>query len=209
MPGALALPVPCSRPTAGAGAELKSTACVARGARAWVGPHVGDLREAATLASYREGVAHLERLFAVHPALVAHDLHPDYLSTAWALEREGVETVAVQHHHAHLAAVLAEHGETRPAVGAIFDGAGLGTDGTVWGGELLAGDLAGSERRDCGRCGCPAATGPPASRGGWRARGWSPAGLTRPGRRRRCAAASTRRRGPGWRSSRAAASRRP
>jgi hydrogenase maturation protein HypF len=148
VPGALALPVACARPTAGAGAELKSTFCVARGARAWVGPHVGDLKEPATLASYREGVAHLERLFAVRPELVAHDLHPDYLSTAWALERDGAETVAVQHHHAHLAAVLAEHGETRPAVGAIFDGAGLGPDGTVWGGELLAGDLA-----DCARLG--------------------------------------------------------
>ena len=75
-----------------------------------------------TLSSFREGIEHFEHLFAVEPELVAHDLHPDYLSTRYALEREGVESVAVQHHHAHLAACLAEHGERGPAVGAIFDG---------------------------------------------------------------------------------------
>jgi hydrogenase maturation protein HypF len=85
-------------------------------------------------------------LFEVTPQVVAHDLHPDYLSTRYALEREGVELVGVQHHHAHLAATLAEHGETGPAVGAIFDGTGYGTDGTVWGGELLVGGLHGYER---------------------------------------------------------------
>jgi hydrogenase maturation protein HypF len=78
--------------------------------------------------------------------VVVHDLHPDYLSTAYARERDGVELVGVQHHHAHLAACLAEHGEQGPAVAAIYDGSGLGTDGTVWGGELLVGDLHGFER---------------------------------------------------------------
>jgi hydrogenase maturation protein HypF len=91
-------------------------------------------------------VTHFERLFAVTPEVVAHDLHPDYASTAYALEREGVATVGVQHHHAHLAACLAEHGADGPAVGAIYDGSGLGTDGAVWGGELLAGDLRGCAR---------------------------------------------------------------
>ena len=85
-------------------------------------------------------------MFAVAPELVAHDLHPDYLSTQYALELDGVELLGVQHHHAHLAACLAEHGVTAPAVGAIFDGTGLGADGTVWGGELLVGDLRGYER---------------------------------------------------------------
>jgi hydrogenase maturation protein HypF len=146
VPDSLALPLPADRPLLACGAELKSTFCVARGARAWVGHHIGDLRHEETLRAFEEGVAHFERLFAVAPEVVAHDLHPDYLSTAYALAREGVERVAVQHHHAHLAACLAEHGETGPAVGAIFDGSGLGTDGTVWGGELLVGGLDGFER---------------------------------------------------------------
>jgi hydrogenase maturation protein HypF len=146
VPSALALPVPASRHVLACGAELKSAFCVARGSRAWVSHHIGDLKNVETLGSFSEGVTHFERLFAVAPEVVAHDLHPDYLSTTYALAREGVEQVAVQHHHAHLAACLAEHGETRPAVGAIFDGTGLGTDGTVWGGEILVGDLHGFER---------------------------------------------------------------
>ncbi|MEA2360060.1 MAG: hydrogenase maturation protein HypF, partial [Solirubrobacteraceae bacterium] len=144
VPGSL--PLECPRPVLACGAELKSTFCVAKGSRAWVSHHIGDLQNAETLLSFRDGVAHFERLFDVVPEVVAHDLHPDYLSTAYALEREDVELVAVQHHHAHLAACLAEHGERGPAVGAIYDGTGLGTDGTVWGGELLVGDLAGFER---------------------------------------------------------------
>ncbi len=146
VPQSLALPVAAPVPALGCGAELKSTFCVAKGDRAWVSHHIGDLKNFETLTSFREGVEHFQRLFAVSPALVAHDLHPDYLSTRYALEREGVETVAVQHHHAHLAACLAEHGESGPAVGAIFDGSGYGTDGTVWGGELLAGGLEAFER---------------------------------------------------------------
>ena len=140
------LPVAAARPLLACGAELKSTFCVARGARAWVGHHIGDLGGAETVTAYREGIAHFERLFAVAPEVVAHDLHPDYLSTAYALEREGVEPVGVQHHWAHLAACLAEHGQTGRAVGAIFDGTGHGADGTTWGGELLVGDLRGYER---------------------------------------------------------------
>jgi len=146
VPASLPLPVPAERDILACGAELKSTFCVAKGGRAWVGHHIGDLREAETLAAFEDGIAHFERLFAVAPAVVAHDRHPDYLSTAYALAREEVARVAVQHHHAHLAACLAEHGETGPAVGAIFDGSGLGTDGTVWGGEVLAGGLDGFER---------------------------------------------------------------
>jgi hydrogenase maturation protein HypF len=128
------------------GAELKSTFCLARGDRAWVSHHIGDLGNYETLRSFREGIAHFERLFAVAPEILAHDLHPEYLSTKYALDRDAEAHVGVQHHHAHLAACLAEHGETGPAVGAIFDGTGYGTDGAVWGGELLAGDLRGFER---------------------------------------------------------------
>jgi hydrogenase maturation protein HypF len=146
VPGPVALPVAAPRPVLACGAELKSTFCVAKGARAWVGHHIGDLRNAETLGAYREGIAHFERLFAVTPEVVARDLHPDYLATSYALEREGVELLAVQHHHAHLAACLAEHGESQTTVGAIYDGAGYGADGTVWGGEVLVGDLRGYTR---------------------------------------------------------------
>ncbi len=145
VPGALTLPV-AARDVLACGAELKSTFCLAKGTRAWPGHHVGDLRNEETLRSFTEGVARFEELFAVAPEFVAHDLHPDYLSTTYALSREGVTHVGVQHHHAHLAAVLAEHGERGPAIGAIYDGTGYGTDGTVWGGELLAGGLDGFER---------------------------------------------------------------
>ncbi|MDX6685812.1 MAG: hydrogenase maturation protein HypF [Baekduia sp.] len=140
------LPLETTRPLLACGAELKNTFCLATGGRAWVGPHIGDLANYETLKSFTQGIAHFEELFAVRPELVAHDLHPEYLSTKYALERDGVETFAVQHHHAHLAACLAEHGEEGPAIGAIFDGTGFGTDDTIWGGELLLGDASGFER---------------------------------------------------------------
>jgi len=146
VPRSLPLPVESPRPLLACGAELKSTFCVAKGQRAWVSHHIGDLENWETLLSFREGIRHFERLFAVEPEVVAHDLHPEYLATKYALERDGVELVGVQHHHAHLAACLAEHGVQGPAVGAIYDGTGLGEDGTVWGGEVLAGDLAHSRR---------------------------------------------------------------
>jgi hydrogenase maturation protein HypF len=146
VPDSIDLPLPTERPLLACGAELKSTFCLARGRRAWVGHHIGDLKNHETLRSFEHGVAHFEELFDVRPEVVAHDLHPDYMSTAYALAREGVEHVGVQHHHAHMAACLAEHGRSGPAVGAIFDGSGYGPDGTVWGGELLVGDLVDFER---------------------------------------------------------------
>ncbi len=147
VPASLALPGDgTAQPLLACGAELKNTFCVAKGTRAWVSHHIGDLENYETLSSFVEGIAHFEQLFAVTPEIVAHDLHPEYLSTKHAFERIGVELVGVQHHHAHLAACLAEHGELGPAVGAIFDGTGYGSDGTVWGGELLYGGLAGFTR---------------------------------------------------------------
>jgi hydrogenase maturation protein HypF len=145
-PRDLALPVAAPRPLLACGAELKSTFCVAKGTRAWVSHHIGDLENYETLESFAAGIEHFQRLFDVRPRAVVHDLHPEYLSTKYALARDGLQTVAVQHHHAHLAACLAEHGERGPAVGAIFDGTGYGTDGTVWGGELLVGTLARFQR---------------------------------------------------------------
>ncbi len=146
VPSTLKLPLDCGRHLLACGAELKNTFALAKDGNAWVGHHVGDLKNYETLRSFVTGIDHFERLFAVEPEVVAHDLHPEYLSTKHALEREGARLVGVQHHHAHLAACLAEHGETGPALGAIFDGTGYGEDGTVWGGELLFGDLMGFER---------------------------------------------------------------
>ncbi|HET8978713.1 MAG TPA: carbamoyltransferase HypF [Solirubrobacteraceae bacterium] len=148
VPAALPLPGD-GRPLLACGGELKNTFCVAKGGRAWVSHHIGDLGNYETLRSFTEGVEHFTALFAVRPEAVAHDLHPEYLATKYARELEDVRLVGVQHHHAHLAACLAEHGETdpaRPAVGAIFDGTGYGTDGTVWGGELLVGGVDGCRR---------------------------------------------------------------
>jgi hydrogenase maturation protein HypF len=147
VPASLTLPGGGTpRPILACGAQLKNTFCLAKGRRAWVSHHVGDLENYETLRSFTDGINHFERLFAVAPEVVAHDLHPEYLSTKYALEQDDVELVAVQHHHAHLAACLAEHGEEGPAVGAIFDGSGFGMDGAVWGGELLLGDLSGFSR---------------------------------------------------------------
>jgi hydrogenase maturation protein HypF len=146
VPASLPLPSPAARHVLGCGAELKHTFCLAKERRAWVSHHIGDLKNVETLRSFREAVLHFERAFAVTPEVVAHDLHPDYLSTRYAQELPDVELIAVQHHHAHLAACAAEHGIVDPVVGAIFDGAGLGPDGTVWGGEILVGDLDRCER---------------------------------------------------------------
>jgi hydrogenase maturation protein HypF len=142
VPAPLSLPgAGTPRPLLACGAELKNTFCLARGDRAWVSHHIGDLENYETLRSFTEGIEHFGALFAVEPEVVAHDLHPEYLSTKYALDRDDVELVGVQHHHAHLAACLAEHRHAGPALGAIFDGTGYGPDGTVWGGELLLGDL--------------------------------------------------------------------
>jgi hydrogenase maturation protein HypF len=146
VPNAIPLPVACGRHLLACGAELKNTFALAKAQNAWVGHHVGDLKNYETLRSFAAGIEHFKRLFAVEPEVVAHDLHPEYLSTKYAEELDGVRLIGVQHHHAHLAACLAEHGETGPAVGAIFDGTGYGADGTVWGGELLCGGLERFER---------------------------------------------------------------
>lgn len=146
VPASLDLPVATARHLLGTGAEQKNAFCVAKDGRAWPSHHIGDVKNFETLTSLRDGVAHFEALFEVTPEVVAHDLHPDYLSTRYAQERAGVELVGVQHHHAHFAATLAEHGETGPAVGAIYDGTGYGADGTIWGGEILSGGLAEVQR---------------------------------------------------------------
>jgi hydrogenase maturation protein HypF len=140
--------VPWSFPKAvlACGAELKNTFCVAKGNRAFVSHHIGDLENYETLRSFTTGIDHFCRLFEVTPEIVVHDLHPEYLSTKYALDLDGVELVGVQHHHAHVASCLADNGYDGPVVGLAFDGLGWGSDGTVWGGEVLVADFGGYER---------------------------------------------------------------
>ncbi len=134
------------RPVLACGAELKNTFCLARDRHAFVSHHVGDLENAETLRSFTEGIEHFRRLFDIDPQVVAHDLHPEYLSTKYAAELDGVDLQGVQHHHAHIASCLADNGEDGPVIGVAFDGTGYGTDGTIWGGEFLAAGLAEFER---------------------------------------------------------------
>ncbi|WP_338598377.1 carbamoyltransferase HypF [Saccharopolyspora sp. SCSIO 74807] len=134
------------------GAELKSTFALARGREVFVSQHIGDLENFETLRSFRAGIEHFRKLFGIDPQVVAHDLHPEYLSTKHAqhlLETElvpDIELIGVQHHHAHIAACLADNEEAGPVLGVAFDGLGFGTDGTMWGGEFLIADLAGFQR---------------------------------------------------------------
>jgi hydrogenase maturation protein HypF len=143
-------PVPLARqivrPVLACGAELKNTFCLARGGHAFLSHHIGDLENYETYLAFTEGIEHLCRLLELTPRVVAHDLHPEYLSTKYALVRRDVELVGVQHHHAHIAACLADCGEDGPVIGVAFDGLGFGLDGTLWGGELLIADLVGFER---------------------------------------------------------------
>jgi hydrogenase maturation protein HypF len=133
-------------PLLAVGPELKSTICLSRGAELFLSHHIGDLKNEATLRSFEHAIEHLCKLLEVAPEAVAHDMHPGYLSTRFALAQRALPTVAVQHHHAHLAACMCEHGLTEPAIGVIFDGTGYGTDGNIWGGEFLVGDYGGFER---------------------------------------------------------------
>jgi hydrogenase maturation protein HypF len=136
---------PFERPVLACGGHLKNTFCIGLGDTAWLGPHIGDLDGLDTLRAFEEAVARAERFLGVRPEIVAHDLHPLYASTRYALERPEPIKVAVQHHHAHVASAMAEHGLEGPVYGVAFDGTGYGTDGTAWGGELL---LAHAERFD-------------------------------------------------------------
>lgn len=147
-PGAIRLPA--DGPSVLAfGAHLKNTVCLTRGNEAFVSPHVGDLDNAAACGFLDETAARMSRLLDTRPALVAHDLHPNDYSTRAALDyaqAHGLRAVPVQHHHAHIAAVCAEHGSQGPLLGLALDGVGLGTDGTAWGGELLRVEGARCER---------------------------------------------------------------
>ncbi|NTU81355.1 MAG: carbamoyltransferase HypF, partial [Chloroflexales bacterium] len=143
-PIALALASPA--PLLACGGHLKNTFCLLKGRQAFVSHHIGDLENLETLVSFREGVAHYRRLFNIEPMAVAYDLHPDYIATQEALALELPHAIGVQHHHAHIASVLAEHGLAGPVIGVAADGSGYGADGAVWGCEVLRADLRGYER---------------------------------------------------------------
>ncbi|MCP4417352.1 MAG: carbamoyltransferase HypF [Chloroflexi bacterium] len=138
-------------PLLAVGGELKNTFCLANGRYAFLSHHIGDLENYETLQSFEEGVAHFERLFRVKPELLAYDLHPNYLASRYAVARttqDEIPAIAVQHHHAHIASCMAEHGldGDNPVIGVAFDGTGYGNDGRIWGGEFLLADYAGFER---------------------------------------------------------------
>ncbi len=131
------------------GGELKNTVCLLKGDQAFPSQHLGDIKNLEAFRFFREAIDHLREIFEAEPELVVHDLHPAYHSTGWAREEQELPVLAVQHHHAHLAACLAENRKEGPAIGIILDGSGYGSDGTIWGGEILVGDFSGFTRYGC------------------------------------------------------------
>ena len=147
--GFVPVPVPIERegePILAVGGELKNTVCVIRGREAFLSQHVGDLENLESYKFFEEAVSHFQRILEVHPQILAYDLHPDYFSTKWALAQTGMQRVGVQHHHAHVAACMAENHLDGRVIGIALDGTGYGTDGAIWGGEVLIADYAGFHR---------------------------------------------------------------
>lgn len=128
------------------GGELKNVFCLTKDHYAVLSQHIGDLENLETLHVFEETLEHMKRFFRIVPVAVAHDLHPGYLSTRYALGLEGVPKIGVQHHHAHVAACMAENHLESPVIGVALDGTGYGTDGKIWGGEFLVCDYSGFER---------------------------------------------------------------
>lgn len=129
------------------GAEMKNTFCLTKGHYGFLSQHMGDLENYETLLFFQETVEHMKKLFRVEPRVIAHDLHPLYMSTKFAREIEGAQKIGVQHHHAHIASCMTENRIRDKVIGVALDGTGYGTDGQIWGGEFLIADLAGFERR--------------------------------------------------------------
>jgi hydrogenase maturation protein HypF len=127
-------------PVLAVGGELKNTVCLTKGRHAFLSQHIGDLENLESYRFFEEAIGHLERILEIEPRIVAHDLHPDYFSTRWALAQDGMQKVGVQHHHAHVASCMAENGLEGSVIGLALDGTGYGADGHVWGGEVLIAD---------------------------------------------------------------------
>ncbi len=134
-------------PILACGAELKNTICLTKDDRAFLSQHIGDLENLETLDFFKLTINHLKRILQIEPEIIAYDLHPDYLSTQYALEQQGVRLIGIQHHFAHMVGCMAEHGLQEKVIGLSLDGTGYGLDGRIWGGEILVGDLSSFERR--------------------------------------------------------------
>ncbi len=145
-PEPVMLPFESPVPLLAAGGHLKNTFCLVKGRQAFISHHIGDVQNLETLKSYLEGIDHFKQIFDVYPEAVAYDLHPEYLATKYALDREIPLKIGVQHHHAHIASVLAEHGLEGQVIGIAADGTGYGTDGAVWGCEVMVAGLTEFER---------------------------------------------------------------
>jgi len=167
-PMPLSLPVPAPEPVLAVGPHLKNTFTLAQGSDAYVSQHVGDLENLETLDHFEDALSRYRKLFRIEPRWAVRDLHPGYLSTRFAEESGLLELPAVQHHHAHIAAVAGEHGVTDKVLGLAFDGTGYGLDGKVWGFEILEADLTGFERLAHLRY-APLPGGDKAARAPWRA----------------------------------------
>ncbi|MCP4308208.1 MAG: carbamoyltransferase HypF [bacterium] len=133
-------------PTLAVGGELKATFCLADGNNAFMSQHIGDMENIETLDAFTAAVDHMTGLFRIEPERVVADMHPRYLSSRWAEDHYTDRLIRIQHHHAHIGSVMAENGHTGPVIGFSFDGTGYGTDGSIWGGEVLLGDLDGLSR---------------------------------------------------------------
>jgi len=140
VPSPIILKKPTRQRVLACGAELKNTVGFSREDEVFLSQHIGDLDNPRALESFEESIAHLSKIFEIQPELIAHDLHPEYFSTKWAMKQNDLPRVGVQHHHAHLASLLADNHSLEPAIGIILDGTGYGADGTIWGGEVLVGD---------------------------------------------------------------------
>ncbi|MFQ5865921.1 MAG: carbamoyltransferase HypF, partial [bacterium] len=146
VPEPIFLSSPTRKQILACGGELKNTIALSRKNTVFFSQHIGDLDNPAALAFFENSIAHLQKILEITPEVIAYDLHPEYLSTKWASQQEHVPRIAVQHHHAHLVSVMVENGVDETTIGIILDGTGYGTDGTIWGGEVLVGDAHGFER---------------------------------------------------------------
>jgi len=145
VPFPIKLPFPVEMILA-CGGELKNTFCLTRDKYAFVSHHIGDLENLETLTSFEEGIQHFKKLFYIEPKAVAYDLHPDYLSTQYALSIPDIPKIGVQHHHAHIVSGMVENGIEGDVIGVALDGTGFGLDGTIWGGEFAKANLRNFDR---------------------------------------------------------------